>query len=176
MIPYFQKFPNVLYTFGPQLQQVLTNVIHRARIRETIRTNTAVYYQYFVKDGETAWTIADKYYGDSRFHWVVFFSNDLIDPYFDWPMSYDDFNATMIDMFGDIPTAKSTIHHYEDGAGHVIDLTTYNSNVYVNRLIVYAYDYYFGLNEGKRGIQLLDKSFLPQIESELNALLAKTSN
>lgn len=165
-----------MYDFGTTEQQLLTNIMHRCRIRDLVRTNTAVWYRYQVKDGETAWTIADKFYGNARYHWIVFFANDIIDPYFDWPMSYDDFNDLMIKMFGTIAVAESGIHHYEDGLGHWIDLTTYNSNVFANKKTVSNYDYYFGLNEAKRSIQLLDKSFLAQIDAELNELLHQVNN
>lgn len=171
-INYFQRFPKILYNFGEE-SQVIRDITHKARILELVQANRAVFYSYTIRDGETAWEIAHKYYGDPRFHWVVFYTNNTLNPYFDWPMSYNDFNAWIMKEFGDIPTAYQTIHHYEDGHGSIIDLNSYTNGIYPDKIIVSSYDYYFGVNESKRTIQLLDKVFLSQIDNELDAIMSK---
>jgi Base plate wedge protein 53 len=172
-IPYFAKFPATLYDMlGDKNEIVVTNIMHRARIRDVVRNNTYVYYTYDVKDGETPETIAYKIYGSTQYHWVVLYANDILNPYYDWPLSYDDFQAVMIDLYGDLRTAQLTIHHYEDAIGNVIDFTTYDNLPSDERNAVSAYDYYYNLNESKRRIKLLDPVFLSKIDQELTDLLA----
>lgn len=173
---YFQKFPTILYSeINPQIEQVVTNIIHRAAIRDVVINNVAVYYDYTVADGDTPEIIAAKYYGSSQYFWLITIANDIIDPYFDWPLTYIDFQASMNALYGDLRIAQQTIFQYYDAFGNVIDLLTYNSLDADERSLITAYNYYFNLNESKRSIKLVDKTYLAQIDSELSRLLSTVS-
>ena len=39
-------------------------------------------------DGETPEIVADKFYNDSELYWIILMANEMIDPRFDWPLSY----------------------------------------------------------------------------------------
>jgi hypothetical protein len=176
MVPYFKKFPLAGYNLGvPESNQPtqVTNIFHRARIREVVNVNALVFYEYVVRDGETPEIIADKYYGDPQYFWVVLFANDMLDPYFDWVLSYDNFNAMMIANYGSLVAAQSTHYQYQDPQGNVIDFTTFINTP--GSRDVNAYDFWFGVNEAKRTIKLLDKQFLSQIDTELDNLLSNAS-
>jgi hypothetical protein len=176
MITYFKKFPLAGYNLGvPESNQPtqVTNIFHRARIREVVNVNALVFYEYIVRDGETPEIIADKYYGSPQYFWVVMFANDMIDPYFDWVLSYDNFNAMIIKNFTSLVNAQSTIDHYEDPQGNVIDFTTFTNTP--GSRAVNIYDTWFARNEAKRKIKLLDKSFLSQIDTEFDNLLSHAS-
>ena len=40
--------------------------------------------------------IADRYYGDSTLHWIVLLTNNILDPYFDFPLNYRNFVEMLI--------------------------------------------------------------------------------
>ena len=133
-----------------------------------------------MKDGETPEIIASKLYGWSGYHWIILLVNNIIDPYFDWPLSGDDLVATIRKRYttpdrDGLEYAYSTIHHYQDILGNVIDLTTFLSLPVAERSVVYIYDWEVAQNETKRHIQLLDKSFVDQIDSELDALMKRAT-
>jgi hypothetical protein len=88
MSKYFNFFPKVLYTSDEKTSDIVNNITARFNFEESFKTNTAVSYEYDVKDSDTPEIIADKFYGDSERHWIVLLFNDIMDPQFDWPMDY----------------------------------------------------------------------------------------
>lgn len=112
---YFDKFPSILYTFDPNLIEFkqVVDIFVRVRMLDSIINNVSVYYTYPVKDSDTPEIIASKYYNDPTRHWIILFTNQILDPYFDWPMDQEELNQNVIDQFGSIVTAQSTLHHIE---------------------------------------------------------------
>jgi len=92
-----------------------------------------------VKDGETPEIIAHKYYGDSKRHWIVMFSNYIIDPYFDFPLSQTNFENFVANKYGSSIIAMDTLHHVD----LVIKTTNlYNGSSYVKEEREWASAYY----------------------------------
>lgn len=172
-IPYFAKFPVIGYDVdGDRKLTFITDITKRARLREKVRNNIFIYYDYEVKDGETPDIIAAKYYGTPQFHWLVLFSNDIIDPYFEWPMSYNVFLNYIQRTYGSVFLAKTKVRHFETvPGGLVIDQATFDSLPASERKIVFAFDHEVDLNESKRSIKLLDRQFAGIVDTELDNLL-----
>jgi hypothetical protein len=63
----------------------------RATILDDLKNNSVVFYKYNVQEGDTPETVAHKYYGDPYKYWIVMYSNQLMDPLWDWPMNYQTF-------------------------------------------------------------------------------------
>jgi hypothetical protein len=176
-VTYFNKFPTTLYDIeGNKQQKLVIDIIHRANFIQSVLANIAVYYPYTITDGDTPEIIAAKYYGNSNYNWVILAANNIINPYYDWPLTYQQFQATMNSLFGDLRIAKRTIYNYLDQYGNIIDQITYNSLVANQRSSITVYDYYFNLNESKRNIIIPDKTYLLQIDSNMNKLLSGLSN
>lgn len=194
---YFYEFPKLLYT-RDGVTNLVTNLLTRiATVKGEIDTSS-LYYQYDVKDGDTPEIIASKYYGDAELHWVVLIFNDIIDPFYDWPMEYRQFIKFLTDKYGSPATAQTTVHHYEkiiettdNVSGEVtkktytIDLTSYNAlpaqpTEFINnmvteitsRRIVYSYDYENELNESKRKINLVRKELVGIIKEQFKQLMS----
>jgi len=112
---YFQQFPTMLYTFDPNKIEYTTvrNIFARVKIIDDILQNSLVYYQYNMKDGDNAEIVADKYYGDTKRHWMVFFANRVVDPYFDMPLKQHDLEQNIIAKYGSLSNAQAVIHHVE---------------------------------------------------------------
>ncbi len=171
---YFDRFPSILYDFSRDgIEVLMSDITHRARIRKILDNNLFVYYEWDVPDGDSPEIIAYKYYGDTKYFWVVMFSNDIFDRYYDWVQSDEDLNAYIISRYGSLPTAKQTLHHYEDSDGDTIDHTTFITD---GGEAISAYDYYASLNESKRRIKLLDKQYLAQVERELTIMMTDFLN
>ena len=93
---YFRPFPKIQYDLKKNnLPLLLTNVTARYKIRDELKQRAAIFYNYTVKEQDTPSSIAFKYYGDETLDWVIFLINDIIDPYYDWPLSYNSFNEYM---------------------------------------------------------------------------------
>ena len=194
---YFYEFPKLLYT-RDGVTNLVTNLLTRiATVKGEIDTS-ALYYQYNIKDGDTPEIIASKYYGDAELHWVVLIFNDIIDPFYDWPMGYQQFIKFLTDKYGSPATAQSTIHHYEKiiqttdkqsneitTTIYTIDLESYNDlpaepTEFINsmvkeitsRRIVYSYDYEEELNESKRQINLVRKELVGIVKDQFKQLMS----
>ena len=183
---YFRPFNLIEYDIKKNDKTVLlTNIMTRFKIVEAFERQEAVYYDYSVKDSERADTIAFKYYNDASLDWVIYLTNNIIDPEFEWPLGSIALNAFIIKKYGSIATASSDIHHYEqlitphevlfDGTVipelyEEIDKTTYDSLSSTEKRVVTSYEYEQRMNESKRDIKLLSVDFLPELLSQVKTV------
>jgi hypothetical protein len=169
---YFSNFPLVNYN-GVSLR----NIMLKTNIIKELFLGQSVFYTYEVKDGEKPSMVAYNYYGSVDYTWLVMISNQMIDPYFDWILSDEEFQQFIISKYGSIPAAQTLVVEYADNVSDErYSLDTFN---YVFEgddldgwlIPVYAYDKEFELNEQKRNIKLIDKRFTRQITLELEKSL-----
>ena len=106
MAKYFNYFPKTFYTSNNDVNGVeaITNIIARFAFDSQLKENTSAFYPYQVQDSDTPEIIADKYYGNVEYHWVVLLFNNIIDPQFDWPLKSD----TLIDYLDKKYTANGS--------------------------------------------------------------------
>lgn len=199
---YFNTLPRILTSDNNSNGILLTNIMARASLIPEALKNPVLYYTYDIQEGDTPEIIAHKYYDDPYRYWIVLFTNQIIDPQWDWPMSSSVFekylikkyDATDIDIYVDV-------HHFEKtdiqtdintqtitrntvtiGLDQFLELTSSETNTYTlptgavtvkifSRAVSY-YEYEDELNESKRNIKLLNKSYVDEFESELKRLMS----
>ena len=130
---------------------------------------------------------ASKYYDDPTLDWIIFLVNDIVDPYYDWPLSDESFDSYMRTLYGSTAEAKSTVFEYRKIINNqsvrfdgkiipkrtvVVDLNTYNSLPATDREQISAYDYYFEQNVEKRKIKILDKQFVSSLVREVDLIFS----
>ena len=116
---YFNYLPTLQY---PDLTRedaeggvALTNILARSAFLKEIVENSALFYEYQVKEGETAEIIADKLYNDPHRAWIVLMFNNLMNPYYDFPLTSEQLHDMIEEKYGQtIEQSQSTIHHYEE--------------------------------------------------------------
>jgi hypothetical protein len=146
---YFNTLPRILKTDELGHPVLLTNLMSRAKLIESLQNNPMLFYEYAIQEGDTPEIIAHKYYGDPYKYWIVLYSNQILDPVWQWPMDdqqlldYLD-NKYMSDAQAADETPliyiSTTVHHYEkittttnlstddsDTKNTIIDETTYNT-------------------------------------------------
>jgi uncharacterized Fe-S cluster-containing radical SAM superfamily enzyme len=145
--------------------------------------------------------IASKYYNDPELHWIILLFNDILDPFYDWPMAFYQFENFIADKYGSASLAKSTTHHYEktiattDGYTnettkhtYVLDANSYNTvipqkvtktfsngqtvTVETTKRIVDCYTYEDELNESKRTIKLIKSDLVSDIKRQFEYLMS----
>lgn len=174
---FFDNFPLVQYDMDKTGNtRLVINILQRAKMREILLQNYLIFYEHDVRDGETPEILASKLYGSPQYHWVILFANNIVDPYYDWPLSYDNIIETIRKRYSipgrdGIEVAHQTIHHYEDQYGAVIDETTYMNLPDAERHKVTVYEWEMRENEKKRRIQILEPRYLAQIEQEFQRLM-----
>jgi hypothetical protein len=90
MARYFNFFPKTFYLADNNTAglESVTNIIARFSFESALKENSAVFYQYEIKDSDTPEIIASKFYDNAERHWIVLLFNDIIDPQYDWPLEY----------------------------------------------------------------------------------------
>ena len=107
MSNYFNYFPSLIYA-----NTAVTNIIAKVKFDESVSKNLAVYYPYTIVEGERPDQIAEHYYEDSSYDWVIYFSNSITDPYHEWPKDSNQFNDYMTAKYGSIANSQLQIAHY----------------------------------------------------------------
>jgi hypothetical protein len=195
---YFNTLPKIITSDYNDSVIILTNLLARANIIPEALKSPLLYYTYDIQEGDTPEIVAHKYYGDSYRYWIVLFANQMIDPQWDWPLSGSNFNRYITDKYTSF-NPNSTVHHYEKIVEQtdvstntitknmiVISQTSYNSlvsgtstytlptgvvSVTTTGRAVDYYTYELELNESKRSIQLLNRNYVNEFESELKRLM-----
>lgn len=198
---YFAKFPKIEYNLSNSYDyQIISNIFFRVNILNSIKENVLAYLPYLVKDGERIDTVAEKFYGNSQFHWLIILANDFTNPIFDWPRDTLSFNKYIFEKYNSFTQPQIDIHHYEKRISRKnnVDLTedivtleineeTYNSlpeasyttynlikgkacEVTITKHAITNYEYEVKENDKKRNIKLIQSEYVPQIVSELDKL------
>lgn len=169
---YFRNVPLVQYNYHQ-----MRNILLSAAITRTILNNVTAYIPFIVSEGEQPDDVAFNYYGESSYAWLVLLSNDIVDPYYEWPLDQKDFDRYIAKKYGTVAAAQAEISHYQnpDYKYHMTPATfTYTTpGERTGWTAVYAYDYEFVKNEQKRRIRLIDARYKQQLERELQKVFKR---
>jgi hypothetical protein len=196
---YFKTLPKVAYKDKNGHVTLLTNILTRVKVIPTILNNPLIYYKYDIKDSDTPEIIADKYYGDSYYYWIILLVNEIQHPQWSWPLSsniFDDYiakkyvNVDVNDIYYyEKILTKNTVETEEIAEERVIiDKETYDSliestqiftfngittEITTSKRIVTYYLYEQELNESKRSIKLLNSKYLNNFINQFEKLYNK---
>ena len=167
---YFNKFNKGLYDFninGKTESIAVIDITKNTRVLKEVLANITLYDEYDVQDGETPEIIAEKFYGNALYHWVILLVNERYDGILDFPQPDRVIEKLITEKYGD--GHEYDVHHYEkdvnlDGIFYVVSAGTPGAIEVTN------HDYEFGLNESKRRIKLISPSLVQQVVNEYNNL------
>lgn len=87
-MPYFDEFPTINFDLEKTGETIeLTNILYRTNINESVKNNLALFLNYDFKDKDRLDIISQKLYDDSELHWLIMIMNDMVNPYYDIPVS-----------------------------------------------------------------------------------------
>ena len=205
MTKYFDEFPTLSYNPSgspSKARTVFTDITFRLKIRDKIKSNIFSYYVVDVSDDDTMEILADKYYGDSEYHWIIALANDIVDPQFDWPLPYRTYLNYIVSKYGTAEAAELQIHHYEkvitryhqgtrttselvleiqeaeyntlpETAFRQFDLSDGSTvEETITKRAISASQYEFDLNNRKKQIKIIKKDYLAQVLSEFTAMMS----
>jgi len=110
MSNYFEAFGLQQYGEANEISRKLTT---RANIAQSVLKQSTAFYPYTLREGERPDTLSFLYYNKPELEWLVFFANDIIDPYYDWYLTHEQLNAFIVSRYGSIAVAQTRTHHYE---------------------------------------------------------------
>jgi hypothetical protein len=178
---YFKDFPKIEYKLPLENKtRRITNILKRFSPLEEILNNVSLYYDYVIRENETPEVVSYKFYDTMEYHWIILMFNRKFDPYYEWPMSNDQFSRYIDLKYGSEQTAKQTVKNYihilqnkREYNGEIleerinyVDQSIYNTLDAFERRIEYVWDYEERLNEARRNIKIVDAIYIPQILTE----------
>lgn len=98
---------------------VIDNTV-RIIIKKYINENINYFFKYNLVDYERPETISFDFYGDSKLHWIILLSNEIIDPFYDWVMDYQTFLKFLEAKYLPENLEPHDWHHFEDENGDEI--------------------------------------------------------
>ena len=176
---YFSKFPQGNYDLaGNGNQKLVTDLMRRVKVRSKIVNEASLYDKYDVPSGEKPEDTAFKHFGDPELHWVILLTNNITDRYYDWPLSFQDFETFITDKYAN----PDGIHHYEvttsSGRTTGNGPDDYSHKIEVNETEAGAesvsnYEYERREQDRKRQVKLLDPRYLPMFLEEFERLIRR---
>ena len=106
---YFDKFPTISYS-----NTTVVDITKRTAMLERSIQNPYIFYPYEITDNERADQLSARYYEDQYRSWIFYFSNKIVDPYYEWYMSNDEFYNFIVKKYGDYYTAETRIKYYKN--------------------------------------------------------------
>ena len=169
---FFDTFPLILVDpKGEGETKLVTNLLRRVALRAKVKTNTAFFDTYDVKEGDTPENIADKLYDDPELHWVVLLVNNITDRYHQWPMTTPQWYSFINDKYSNV----DAVHHYEisQTSGDTttkIDVGTVNTD-YPTATAITNFEYEENVQDELRRIRLLNPVYIDTFVSEYETLM-----
>jgi hypothetical protein len=181
----FNYFPKITYN---NLKSI--NIMSKVGLIRDYNTRYEKFYSYLVKEGERPDIIAYREYGDSSLDWIIYLSNEIIDPYSGWVMNNDDFINYLEDKYNvraeklnTVLISSSISHYYYKGLpsdtqeiissyNYTMTKETYdklgNPSGWVPKSI---FDYEDEMNESKRTIKLLRSNYINEFKTQFKDLI-----
>jgi hypothetical protein len=113
---YFKNFPLLVYVDADNQnnRNIATNILTRSAFLREITENSAIFYSYQIKNGETPEIIADKLYGDPNRHWIVLLFNKIMNPMYEFPLDDKQLIELVTKKYDQTyENSLTTIHHHE---------------------------------------------------------------
>jgi len=108
MARYFDRFPIVDYDGS-----VAKNILARVDFTEKTKRDIYSTFQFTLEEGfERPDLLSYNYYGSSKFDWMIYLTNNIVDPYYDYYKSADDFKNYMETKYGSNSNARSITLFY----------------------------------------------------------------
>ena len=191
MANYFKSIPNVKYDInGNALNtfQTATNIMKRPKFKPAVVSEIVDYYPYRIKDGYRPDMVSNEVYGTPSFAYLILMFNDIYDPVFDWPLGSREFDSYIVNKYGSVASALNTTKYYYQiiraevaktgtseripAVKYIIDSTAYAILGENDKTVINAYDWEFELNDEKAQIQLIDPSYINEIDYEVKRMFS----
>lgn len=105
---YFKNF-NVIQYGNSTSNSAVVDITERVVNLQNVQNNPYVFYPLDITDGTRADQIANINFNDPYSSWVLYLSNDIIDPYYEWYLTQDQFNEFINTKYGSLANAQQTI-------------------------------------------------------------------
>ena len=198
MSKYFRYYPQTQYAFANSsftIEKSVKNISLKTVLMDGLsQDDPYAFLRYTVTEDEKAEDIADFYYDDPAMSWLVYFANDIVDPYTQWPKTYENFTeyfrkkyasqalptGTDAIIWGQDTTRTDNIVHWKKTDDETILISpdsyiraqTFNGDFVAGEwTAVRRFDYEMEENDELRNIILVNSSYAQTVLENLRSLL-----
>lgn len=100
---YFDKTPSVVYG-----GRVAKNIVSKAQLSEETKGNKFNFYPYTMQ-AERSDNLSNKYYESPGYSWLIWLTNDIIDPYYQMPLTDEELREHIKVKYGSLEIAQRKI-------------------------------------------------------------------
>jgi len=117
--PYFRNLPDFEYvnrtSDATNISDYTTvkNLFKKGKLREDIFQDVTFFEKYQIIGDDRPDNVANEVYGNPILDWVILISNNIINIQNEWPLKQAEFDAYLLEKYGDYDTLYNGIHHYE---------------------------------------------------------------
>lgn len=129
---YFDKFPKITYS-----NNLVVDITSRVTMLNSVYNDPFTFYPYDLSEFERPDQLSNRYYNDPYKSWILYLSNKIIDPYYEWYLQDNEFNEFIISKYGSLELAISKIKHYTNNWVNKENISTQNYSVLPNNLQEY---------------------------------------
>lgn len=178
-MPYFNNFNKVMYN-----GKLAINLLNRGKLNIEVLKSSTAFFPYELKEGDRIDNMAQFAFLDPFKDWVIAFSNEIVDPYYDWYLTSEQFTEHIKKKYGSIEEAQENVEYCEVTklSGNNPDIDHYGAKVTeltktlegANNTYTYtdvdSYEYENINNLEKRFIKVLEQQYAEKAEKELQYL------
>ena len=106
---FFKKFPTISYS-----NTVCRDITKRVVINNDIKTNIDLYYPIEIEAGFRPDQLTEAAYQDEELDWMIYLTNNIVDPYYEWYIGEIDFNDFIVTKYGSSANAQEQIRFYRN--------------------------------------------------------------
>ena len=108
---YFQKFPLINYN-----GTICKDLTRRITINNGIPKQGTLdqFYPYEISNHARADHVAGDYYKDPELDWMIYLANGIIDPYYDWYLTQDQFQSLIETKYGSFENSVRMIKYWRN--------------------------------------------------------------
>lgn len=106
------------------------NIMARAKLSDATKNNNQLFFPYTNSGEVRADTLSHQYYKNAGYTWLIWFANDVIDPYYDMALNSYDFERFIVAKYDSIEIAQRKIVHYKlnwESSTEDITIDTFNN-------------------------------------------------
>lgn len=106
---FFNKIPTIYYG-GLQCLDLTRRITIEGKQKE----NVNLFNPLELQAGLRADHISDAYYNDAELDWMLYLANDIVDPYYEWFLDENEFQAYILDKYGSVEYAMKKVKFYRN--------------------------------------------------------------
>jgi len=167
----YTYFPKINYKIDEYDSLRAIDITSAIKIKDYLKSYRGILFTpYIVKNGDRPDIVSNKLYGNPNYDWIILIANDMYSVYDDWPINSFDLDTFIIEKYGSIASALSTVKYYYNSSLDIIDETTYTNLALNARMSETQYEYELRVNSNKSKIKVVKRSLITAITSDLNTI------